>query len=41
MTLGPLSGTIYSQAVTLASGWTITSQPSGMQILSMNRYLYF
>ena len=41
ITLGPLAKTIYSQAVNLNANWTITSQPTGMQILTMNRYLYF
>jgi len=37
---GPIGGTIYSQSLTLNIGWSITSGPSGMQILTMNRYLY-
>jgi len=37
---GPLVGTIYSKAIALNTGWSITSRPSGMQILTMNRYLY-
>jgi hypothetical protein len=41
LTLGPNAKTMYSQAVNLNTGWTITSQPGGMQILQMNRYLYF
>jgi hypothetical protein len=41
LTYGPLGGTIYSQAINLANGWSITSSPAGMQILSMNRYFYF
>src|SRR5882672_9529001 len=31
---GPLVGTIYSLAITLNTGWSITSRPSGMQILT-------
>jgi hypothetical protein len=41
VTLGPLGGTIYAGAVTLAKGWSVASAPAGMQILKMNRYLYF
>jgi hypothetical protein len=37
---GPVGGTIYSQSITLNAGWSIASGPSGMQILTMNRYLY-
>ena len=37
---GPIGGTIYSQSITLNTGWSIISGPSGMQILTMNRYLY-
>jgi len=37
---GPIGGTIYSQSITLNAGWSIASGPSGMQILTMNRYLY-
>jgi len=37
---GPIGGTIYSQSITLNTGWSIASGPSGMQILTMNRYLY-
>jgi hypothetical protein len=38
--LGPVPGTIYSQATWLQTGWSITSGPSGIQIPTMNRYLY-
>jgi hypothetical protein len=41
ITLGPIAKTIYSQAVNLNTGWKITSEPAGMEILQMNRYLYF
>jgi len=38
--LGPVPGTIYSQAIWLSTGWSITSRPSGLRILTINRYLY-
>src|SRR2546425_1053194 len=38
--LGPVPGTIYSQAIWLSTGLSITSRPSGLRILTMNRYLY-
>lgn len=36
----PTSCTIYSQSVNLSAGWFIVSAPSGLQINTMNRYLY-
>ena len=33
--------TSYSPATSLRTGWSITSAPSGLQILTINRYLYF
>jgi hypothetical protein len=41
VTYPPVGGTIYSQGVILSVGWSIISSPPGMQILVMNRYLYF
>ena len=41
LVFSPQRGTIYSGSVNLNNGWSITSAPSGLQILSMNRYLYF
>jgi hypothetical protein len=40
VTLGPLSGEIYSKVITLAKGWTITAQPAGLKLLTINRYLF-
>jgi hypothetical protein len=38
--LGPVPGTIYSKAIWLQTGWSITWRPSGLRILTINRYLY-
>jgi len=41
ITLKPGIMTPYSPDTSLRSGWSITSAPSGLQILTINRYLYF
>src|SRR6266566_5183473 len=41
VTYRPSGGTIYSPDVTLSKGWSIVSSSQGMQILKINRYLYF
>jgi hypothetical protein len=40
-TLGPLNGTSYCQAEILSKGWSIRTAPSGLQMYTMNRYVYF
>ncbi len=41
ITLTPGKFTLYSHDTSLRNGWSITSAPSGLQILTINRYLYF
>lgn len=41
ITLAPLGGTSYSQAVILETGWSVKSAPSGLQMLTINHYVYF
>jgi len=41
ITLTPGKFTLYSHDTSLRSGWSLTSAPSGLQILTINRYLYF
>jgi hypothetical protein len=38
--LGPSPGIIYSKVVSLAKGWSITSMPANLQILSIKRVLF-
>jgi hypothetical protein len=38
--LTPLSGTVYSKSIVLHSGWSFKSVPSGMQVFTINRYVY-
>ena len=40
ISLSPQNGTIYSKALTLNQGWTITSAPAGLQILTIPREMF-
>jgi hypothetical protein len=40
ISLGSLNGTIYSGSVSLKKGWTITSMPAGLEILTMPRVMF-
>ena len=38
--VSPAAGVNYSAIIGLPAGWTIVSAPSGMQMLTINRYIY-